>query len=84
MSEFKNPIPADKIPLSPQKKALQISVAPFLIFVSQKISQKFPKDCNSIARNSKGLHHALIIYLHKYFRSEGVNLLTGFLVVVKW
>ena len=33
MSEFKNPIPADKIPHSPQKKALQISVAPFLILV---------------------------------------------------
>ena len=28
------------IPLSPQKKALQVSVAPFLIFVSQK----FPKN----------------------------------------
>ena len=48
------------IPHSPQKKALQISVAPFLIFVSQKISQKYPKDCNSTARNSKGLQDALI------------------------
>ena len=71
------------IPHSPQKKALQISVAPFLIFVSQKISQKYPKDCNSTARNSKGLHHALIIYLQKYFRSEEANLWALFLVFNK-
>ena len=65
------------IPHSPQKKALQISVAPFLIFVSQKISQKCIKYCESTARNSKGLHHALIIKSDIIFRSEGVSLLAG-------
>lgn len=31
---------AERVPLSPQKKALQVSVAPFLILVPQK----FPKN----------------------------------------
>jgi hypothetical protein len=48
------------VPHSPQKKALQISVAPFLILVSQKISQKCIKYCESTARNSKELHQPII------------------------
>ena len=41
MVEFLMPISSffPESPLSPQKKALQISVAPFLIFVSQNVSQ---------------------------------------------
>ena len=66
-----------RLPHSPQKKALQISVAPFLIFVSQKISQKYPNDCNSTARNCRELQDAAIII----FRSEFKNFLAGISVL---
>ena len=55
MSEFKNPIPADKIPHSPQKSGLQVTVSHFLILVSQRISQNHFGNSKSFARNSKWL-----------------------------
>ena len=54
------------IPLSPHKSGLQISVSHFSFIVSQKISQKCIKYCESTARNSKELHHALITKFEIY------------------